>query len=83
MKYLGTIAVFVAAALAALGANLPTDARADGTPKNDLSTQCQAMAFDAHPASLPDSSSVANLRHSYYALCIDRQGIMDPELNNQ
>jgi hypothetical protein len=41
------------------------------------------MAFDAHPASLPDSSSVANLRHSYYALCIDRQGIMDPELHNQ
>jgi hypothetical protein len=83
VKYLCTIAVLAAGLLAALGTSVPTPAKADGTPKNDLSTQCQAMAFLAHPASLPDLPAVTNLRHSYYTLCIGRHGTMDPELNAQ
>ena len=82
MKYVCTIAVS-AVVLAALGASVPTHVRADSAPKNDLSTQCEAMAFSAHPASLPNLSAVTNLRHSYYTLCMDRRGIMDPELGAQ
>jgi hypothetical protein len=78
VKYPLTIVVF-----AALGTSVPVHADADSTPRNDLSTQCQAMAFLAHPASLPDMPAVTNLRHSYYTLCVGRHGIMDPELNNQ
>lgn len=78
MKHLKTIAV-----LAALGAVIPMQVKADGNAKDDktdLSTQCQTKAFSAHPASLPNSPAVANLRHSYYALCMDRQGTMNTEL---
>jgi hypothetical protein len=82
VKYVWTIAVFVVVS-AALGAGVPTRVRADSTPKSDLSTQCEAMAFSAHPASLPDLTAVTNLRHGYYTLCMDRRGIMDPELGPQ
>jgi hypothetical protein len=41
------------------------------------------MARQAHPADLPDKPSASDLRRSYYRLCIQRRGNMDPELKNQ
>ena len=44
----------------------------------NLAKECQAMAWQAHPATLPDVKAAANLRRNYYKLCIARRGIMDP-----
>jgi hypothetical protein len=43
-----------------------------------LANKCQAMAWQAHPATLPDKRAAANLRRNYYRICIGRRGIMDP-----
>jgi hypothetical protein len=51
-------------------------AQAKGSAR--LKKQCTAMAFTAHPASLPDITAVRNLRRDYYNLCIARRGKMDP-----
>jgi hypothetical protein len=36
------------------------------------------MAWQAHPATLPDVQAAANLRRNYYKLCIARRRIIDP-----
>ena len=64
--------------LVGLGVAAPAYATVD----EHLAKKCQEMALAAHPASLPDIPAVANLRHSYYSLCISRRGQMDPELTN-
>jgi hypothetical protein len=60
--------------LAGIGAAVPAHAKVSA----DLAKKCQAMAWQAHPATLPDSQAAANLRRNYYKLCIARRGIIDP-----
>lgn len=62
--------------LAAIGAALPAQAKVD----KHLKKQCKNMALQAHPANLPDTLAVTNLRHAYYKLCLTRHGKMDQEL---
>jgi hypothetical protein len=61
----------------AASVSLPAEAKV----RKQLAKQCHAMALQAHPASLPDMSSVTNLRRDYYSLCIKRRGQMDPLMN--
>ena len=62
--------------LAGIGASVPAQAKVD----KHLKKQCNQMALRAHPATLPDTPAVANLRHDYYKLCLTRRGKMDQEL---
>lgn len=62
--------------VAGMGAALPAHAKTD----KHLKKQCQHMALQAHPANLPDTTAVTNLRHDYYKLCMTRRGKMDQEL---
>ena len=59
--------------LAELGTVVPAHA----TASTHLAKECRTMALKAHPATLPDMRAAANLRHSYYALCVARHGKMD------
>jgi hypothetical protein len=74
-------AVLTITALAVLGTMVPMHAKASDNT-DSLAKQCQALALKAHPASLPNTPAVSNLRHSYYTLCMDRQAKMDQELAN-
>jgi hypothetical protein len=60
--------------LAGIGAVVPAHAKVSA----NLVKKCQAMAWQAHPATLPDVQAAANLRRNYYKLCIARRGIIDP-----
>jgi hypothetical protein len=60
--------------VAGVGAIAPAQAKIIAS----LANKCQAMAWQAHPATLPDIPAATNLRRSYYRLCIVRRGIMDP-----
>ena len=55
---------------------LPASAKVNST----LAKRCHQMSLQAHPSGLPDTRAVAALRRSYYRLCIQRRGDMDPEL---
>jgi hypothetical protein len=57
-------------------------APASAKVSSQLATKCQQMALQAHPADLPDKPAASGLRRSYYRLCIQRRGNMDPELRN-
>jgi hypothetical protein len=59
--------------VAGVGAAIPAHAKVGA----NLAKKCQAMAWQAHPATLPDVKAAANLRRNYYKLCIARRGIMD------
>jgi hypothetical protein len=63
--------------LASMSVTIPAHAKV----RARLTKECQTMALQAHPRSLPDLPAVANLRHNYDRLCIARRGTMDPELN--
>jgi hypothetical protein len=60
--------------VAGVGAIAPAHAKISAS----LANKCQAMAWQAHPATLPDIRATVNLRRDYYRLCIARRGIMDP-----
>jgi hypothetical protein len=60
--------------LAGVSAALPAHAKISA----NLAKKCQAKAWLAHPATLPDDQAAANLRRNYYQLCIARRGSMDP-----
>jgi hypothetical protein len=60
--------------VAGAGAIAPAHAKISAS----LTNKCQAMAWQAHPATLPDIQATVNLRRDYYRLCIARRGIMDP-----
>lgn len=68
--------------LAIAGATFAINAKAASNNDSHLAKQCQALALKAHPASLPNSIAVANLRNSYDALCLARHAKMDQELAN-
>ena len=57
--------------------------RAYAATDSDVAKQCQTMAEQAHPRSLPDTPAVTNLRNSYFDLCRDRHGNMDPLLRGE
>ena len=57
-------------------------APASAKNSSQLAKKCQQKALQAHPADLPDQRAAADLRRSYYKLCVRRQGNMDPELKN-
>jgi hypothetical protein len=48
-----------------------------------IAKRCHTMALEAHPRWLPHIKATADLRHSYYRLCISRHGVMDQELYNK
>jgi hypothetical protein len=60
--------------LAGIGAAVPAPAKVSA----NVAKKCQAMAWQAHPATLPDVQAATNLRRNYYKLCIARRGIIDP-----
>jgi hypothetical protein len=60
--------------MAGVGAIAPAQAKISAS----LANKCQAMAWQAHPATLPDIQATTNLRRNYYRFCIARRGIMDP-----
>ena len=62
--------------LAEVGTVLPAHAMVS----THLAKECRTIALQAHPATLPDMRATANLRHSYYTLCIARHGKMDQVL---
>jgi hypothetical protein len=74
MKWLWTIVLLVG-----ISAALPAHAKVSAK----IAKRCHAMALKAHPSSLPDIKAVADLRRSYYRLCIARRGKMDQELRNR
>ena len=60
--------------LAGFGTAIPADAKVSAS----LAKKCQAMAWQAHPATLPNVQAAANLRRNYYGVCVARGGIIDP-----
>jgi hypothetical protein len=60
--------------LAGFGTAIPADAKISA----NLAKQCHALAWQAHPATLPDVQAASYLRRTYYQICIARRGIMDP-----
>jgi hypothetical protein len=68
-RLLWTLIVF-----AGFGTAVPADAKVSA----NLAKKCHAMAWRAHPATLPDSQAAANLRRNYYQVCVARGGIIDP-----
>jgi hypothetical protein len=77
-RYSGAMRTFLLIfALTVIGA-----APATAKTVSPLAKKCQQMALQAHPADLPDQRAAADLRRSYYKLCVRRRGNMDPELKN-
>jgi hypothetical protein len=60
--------------VAGVGAIAPAQAKISAS----LANKCQAMAWQAHPATLPHIQATTNLRRNSYRFCIARRGIMDP-----
>jgi hypothetical protein len=60
--------------LAGFGTAIPAGAKVSA----NLAKKCHIMAWQVHPATLPDVRAAANLRRSYYQICVARGGIIDP-----